>query len=39
MKDKKFEKSVIEIVALQGDDIIVTSGIGLPDIDFDTEEE
>ena len=39
MSDKKFEKSTIEIVDLQGIDIIVTSpGIPLPD-DWWEEED
>lgn len=40
MNDKKFEKSVIEIVALQESDIIVTSpGIPLPDDEWFEGEE
>lgn len=38
MTDKKFEKSIVEIVELQGVDIIVTSpGIPLPDEEFEED--
>lgn len=38
MTDKRFEKSIVEIVELQGVDIIVTSpGIPLPDEEFEED--
>ena len=40
MKNKKFIKPQIDIVALDENDIIVTSnGIPLPDVDWDEENE
>ncbi len=39
MKIENFTKAQIEIFTLYENDIIVTSGIGLPDIPWDEEEE
>ncbi len=39
MKKEIFTKAEIEIFALYENDIIVTSGIGLPDIPWDEDEE
>jgi len=39
MNKETFIKAQIEIFTLYENDIIVTSGIGLPDVPWDDEEE